>query len=51
MGINANILPALEQLSIYEEFAAMSSPIKQMSLRYGSMKKIATLTMGHSSEE
>lgn len=44
MGINANILPVLEQLGIYEEYAAISYPITKMHMRYGTMKKIATMS-------
>lgn len=44
MGINANILPVLEQLGIYDEFEAISFPGQKMHMRYGDMKKIATMS-------
>lgn len=43
MGINANILPVLEQLGLYDQYAAISSPILKMHMLYGTMKKIATM--------
>ncbi|KAG0038794.1 hypothetical protein BGZ83_002995, partial [Gryganskiella cystojenkinii] len=43
MGINANILPVLEQLGIFEEFEKITFLGKKMDLRYGNMSKIANI--------
>lgn len=50
MGINANILPVLEQLGIYEEFVAISSPIFTVKMRHGDRTKIADVTTEGSAE-
>jgi len=50
MGINANILPVLEQLGIYEEFKTISLPSGTMGLRYGDMKKIAEVNTDNTRE-
>jgi hypothetical protein len=43
MGLGANIMPAFEQLGLYEEFNAISYPTSGVEFLYGSMKKIASL--------
>ncbi|KAG0042408.1 hypothetical protein BGZ83_000498 [Gryganskiella cystojenkinii] len=48
MGINANILPVLEQLGIYEEFEKIAYPCQDVHLRYGNMKKIAEVSTENS---
>ncbi|KAG0039982.1 hypothetical protein BGZ83_002669 [Gryganskiella cystojenkinii] len=43
LGINANILPAFEQLGFFEELKKLALPWQQLDFQYGNMEKITTI--------
>jgi hypothetical protein len=50
MSLNANILPAFEQLGLMEELDRISYPCLKTNMYKGNMSKIATVTIANQLE-